>query len=195
MTFRDYSQSGEQAAILEATRELEVGRFLDLGAGDGESFSNSRALALAGWGGVAVEPAAWAFARLAALYAANDRVEAVSAVVTERERGLVPFLYVEGDHLSSTDPEQAIRWAAVPFVATLAAAVTLSDVLDRWARRPFSVVSIDVEGLSRALLEAYQRHPLWESVRVAVVEHEPGLSRPAGFELAARTANNEVYVR
>ena len=88
----DYSQSGEQAHLLEhaiaVAQAPQGGRFLDLGAGDGETLSNTRALAQLGWGGVAVEPAAWAFDRLVARYAPTA-VMPVCAVVTAEQRGLI----------------------------------------------------------------------------------------------------------
>lgn len=70
---KDYSQAGEQAAILDAFAERgheshgdrkpffgageTVGRFLDVGSWDPITFSNTRALFELGWSGVMIEPA------------------------------------------------------------------------------------------------------------------------------------------
>ena len=64
MTDVNYSQGGEQAAILEYFGEKRDGRFLDVGAFDFRGLSNVRALAERGWGGVLVEPDPQAFASL-----------------------------------------------------------------------------------------------------------------------------------
>lgn len=193
----DYSQSGEQAAILSAlaARGIEGGRFLDIGAGDGETFSNTRALALAGWGGVAVEPAAWAFARLVDLYA-DTFVQPCCALVTPETCGLQRFAYSKDDHLSSVVDDHIERWRrSVDFKWVTAAAVPLGLLLD-WFELGATVVSIDAEGLGVSLLDAYRRHPAFEQVRVVCVEHErrdPMLG--AEWELVASTPNNAVYAR
>ena len=54
---KDYSQHGEQAIILDYFEKqgIQQGRFLDIGANDGITFSNSYALVIRDWKGVAVE--------------------------------------------------------------------------------------------------------------------------------------------
>ena len=53
----DYSQNGEQAVILDTLKAIgiERGHLVDLGAGDGVTMSNSRALWDAGWSGLRVD--------------------------------------------------------------------------------------------------------------------------------------------
>lgn len=55
-----YSQSREEEVILKYF-EGKTGTFLDIGANDGITFSNTRALAERGWKGVLVEPSPKAF--------------------------------------------------------------------------------------------------------------------------------------
>lgn len=55
-----YSQSNEEEVILKYF-EGRTGTFLDIGANDGITFSNTRALAERGWKGVLVEPSPKAF--------------------------------------------------------------------------------------------------------------------------------------
>src|SRR5665213_3161001 len=88
----DWSQSGEQAMIMEWAERHGPGRFLDIGSADGETASNSRALALAGWNGCCIEPAALLFDKLATLYADRDDVLCVqAALVPELTDRLIPF--------------------------------------------------------------------------------------------------------
>jgi FkbM family methyltransferase len=196
----DYSQSDEQAAIFGALAEAGVseGRFLDIGAGDGETYSNTRALALAGWQGVCVEPAAWAFAKLLDLYDGTD-VRCCSAVVTAETCGPMTFLYTQDDHLSTVEPEHAEVWSGVPFKTTTAAAFTVAQLLD-WFELGASVVSIDAEGRTNEIVRAYSQHPAWEQVDVICYERED--FRHAGathlvppFQLVAETPNNLIYRR
>jgi len=58
-----YSQNNEEDVILNYFGSF-VGTFLDCGANDGVTLSNTRALAERGWCGVLVEPSPKAYARL-----------------------------------------------------------------------------------------------------------------------------------
>lgn len=197
MISSDYSQSGEQEAILKAIEGMPPGRFLDIGAGDGETFSNTRALALARWSGVLVEPAAWAFAKLLALYDGTI-AQCCSALVTADYCGPMKFLYSQDDHLSTLEPAHAAAWSQVPFKPVTAAAITVAQLLD-WFEGRFSVVSIDAEGRTAELVRAYQEHPSWADVRVLCLERERGLPvrelQVASWQLVAQTPNNVVLVR
>ena len=62
-----YSQNQEEKIILEYFQD-HVGVFIDIGANDGITFSNTRALAERGWKGVFVEPSPKAFEKLTELY-------------------------------------------------------------------------------------------------------------------------------
>ena len=186
--------------MIEHAADLDVGRFLDIGAGDGTTFSNTRALAMGRWGGVVVEPAAWAFDKLVALYVDRDDVLPVQAVVTGATSGLCRFSYSKDDHLSSVDPVHIATWRGkVPFLDVLAAAIPLGELLDYMP--PFSIVSIDAEGLTGELLQAYQRHPAWEDVQLICYEHvapkmhsgRTVLAPP--WQLVAETPNNLIYRR
>lgn len=63
---RDYSQSGEQAVILEAVGPgpHRDARFIDIGCWDPITFSNTRALYELGWTGVMIEPSPGPFIEL-----------------------------------------------------------------------------------------------------------------------------------
>jgi FkbM family methyltransferase len=198
--WEDFSQSGEQAIILAAVEGLPVGRFLDIGAGDGRTFSNTVALASRGWQGVCVEPAAWAFAKLADLYRENTSIQCCQAIVTADQSGLMTWLYSKDDHLSTVEPKEAAKWARqVPFQRLIAAAVSVDHLLD-WFEGRFSVVSIDTEGRTNEIVKAYSRHPAWASVEVICFEREKerragALTLTGAFELIGETANNVIYGR
>jgi hypothetical protein len=80
----DYSNFGEQDAIAGHLRRLGVatGTFVDIGAADGHTSSNTRALARVGWRGLAVEGDAETFARLAWRAVDTPAVQLARAFVT-----------------------------------------------------------------------------------------------------------------
>lgn len=197
----DYSQSGEQETILALRTASTWRRFLDIGAGDGETFSNTRALREVGWSGVCVEPAAALFDRLVALYGSDETVTCVSAVVVADAGGrLTDFYYAGDDLLSTTEADAAAIWPTVPFVKVQAATVSLDHVLDTLGA--FTFVSLDTEGTSLDLLDAYRQHDYWaflEGVCVEVASEEEARRAEAtagdGWRLVQRTSNNAILAR
>lgn len=68
----NYSQNNEQQVIIDYFKDFK-GTFLDIGANDGQTLSNTRALAELGWCGVLVEPSPKAFSRLSNLYESSKK--------------------------------------------------------------------------------------------------------------------------
>ena len=151
---QDFSQSNEQSMILEWAERHGPGRFLDCGGADGLTASNSRALALAGWSGVIIEPAALLFDKLATLYADRPDVHCVqAALVPELTDRLIPF-YMSHDLVSTTVERYANVWAdLVEFVPSFVAAVTVDELLAAFPG-PYSMVTVDTEGSSLDLTAA-----------------------------------------
>ena len=174
----DHSQSGEEPMILEwADRRPGKGRWLDIGAVDGVAASNVRALALRGWGGVAIEPAAWAFDKLAALYHHRDDVDVVQAAIVVEPSPLVRWHYAH-DLLSTTEDDYMQKWAeaGVEFVPAYVAAVTVEQFL-AVLPGPYDLVSIDVEGGSLAIWDELRRLDAFAPGALVVVEAENGTER------------------
>ena len=70
-----YTQRDEEPFILKHFELMKSpGRFLDIGAFNGETFSTTRQLALNGWSGVCVEPSQIPFRDLNKRYDSNDSV-------------------------------------------------------------------------------------------------------------------------
>lgn len=175
---KDWTQSGEQAMILEwADRRPSHGRFLDCGATDGIAASNTRALALRGWGGVLVEPAAWAFEKLTETYGDREDIDLVQAALVVEPSPLVRWHYAH-DLLSTTEDAYMERWAVagVTFTPTYVAAVTVAQFLDVLPG-PYDLVSIDVEGGSLAIWDELRRLDAFAPGALVVVEAEDGGER------------------
>jgi FkbM family methyltransferase len=140
-----FSQGGEENAILRCCE----GRgwpdtFIDIGAFDGVKFSNTRALALAGWHGVLVEPDARNFVALRETYKDNKSVQLVN-VALGGGTNLVPFLDMGDEYARmATNAAQSKTWVMM---------VTWEHLL-RQFEGPFTVLSIDAEGQSVPLLFA-----------------------------------------
>jgi FkbM family methyltransferase len=198
----DFSQSGEQAIILEWSERHGPGRFLDCGAADGVTASNSRALALAGWSGVCIEPAALQFDKLALTYADRDDIHCVqAALVPELTDRLVPF-YMSHDLVSTTVERNAQVWEhLVEFVPSFVAAVTVDELL-RSFPGPYSMVSVDTEGTSLDLAAALIAADAIAPSGLLCVECENGNERwigqqwsHIGYARLAVTPNNLLLER
>jgi FkbM family methyltransferase len=84
-----YSQYNEDRIIRDFFKDY-VGTFLDIGASDGSSGSNTRALALRGWSGWCVEPNPFDFGTLFKLYE-HSKVKLVNAALAREPRWLEFF--------------------------------------------------------------------------------------------------------
>ena len=198
-----YSQNNEQEAILEAVKDLPTGRFLDIGAYDGETFSNTLALAELGWRGVYVEPGATAFKKLAEFWEGKlgrDNMTLIHALVGLESCDLVDF-WDCGDLYSTTEKENRERFqhtAHFSEAKILMPQIGISELLQKF--EPFDVVSIDTEGTSVALfIEMLHCHEILGRPlpRVVCVEHD-GCNLIAsfyGYREVLRTSENSVFVR
>jgi len=149
-----YSQSKEQGVINSLFGD--TGRFLDVGAFDGKTFSNTLKLYERGWSGVLFEPSELAFAGLQRQYDGKSRVFLVKKAVTT-EGGLVKFYDSGGDAISSTSMNHKIRWEngyKCKFTETMAESITFGQLFNEYGT-DFDFVNIDVEGENLELLRTF----------------------------------------
>jgi FkbM family methyltransferase len=155
----NFSQNNEQEVILEYFKNQPEGIFLDIGANDGQTLSNSRALALSGWSGVCVEPAPDPFQKLETLY------EGTKVVVFEcaigKANGRMPF-HISGTHLhkgdsgllSTLEPEEIKRWQGTEqFIESKVEVFTWPTFYQNCGVQKFDFISIDAEGLDLFILK------------------------------------------
>src|SRR5271154_5140739 len=188
-----YSQNGEEKHILAAVGD--AGHFLDLGAFDGKTFSNTLSLVERGWSGVLVEPSVYAFGSLLDLHGHNDNLKLVQALIGVNP-GLMPF-WNSRDAISTTEARCYALWKQVAEYKPICYVpqLTVRDILTEFPA-PYSVVSIDTEGTSA---ELFLHWPIEMCVpRVFCVENDKRqgeiLSRAKGwaYELAYESAENLV---
>lgn len=181
--------------------------FLDVGANDGVSNSNTRRLAERGWYGVCVEPEPRAFAILSALYRDTPEVACLPVLAGPRS-GLARFWVADDASVSTTDLRHKERWerqAGVSYRCTLAPEIAVDEILAHaqafrdYEPGSISVVSIDTEGTSDALACLIDFRAV--GTRVAIVEHgfEPerldAHMLACGLVLLEKNSNNTVWVR
>jgi FkbM family methyltransferase len=157
----NYSQNQEQAAILKYF-EGHTGTFLDLGANDGKTLSNTRALAELGWCGVLVEPSPIAFPKLKKLYESEKKgCYYLYNCAIGLSNGTVP-LYESGTLLKTGDTalvstlvkDETKRFAStVEYTDIECKVYRWKTFLNRLSIKKFEFVSIDVEGLDVAIIQ------------------------------------------
>ncbi len=155
----DYSQSGEQTVILKYFVGFR-GTALSVGENDGQLLSNVRALALLGWGLVAVEPAPAPFAKLLKLYADRADVRLINAAITITDGPLdfwdcgVHLHKGDTSLLSTTRPETMERWkrSGEQFTKTTVRGITFKTLVKECGVSRFEMISIDAEGVDYEIL-------------------------------------------
>ncbi len=163
---KNYSQNNEQE-IVRNYFGSRGGILLDIGANDGETYSNSRQLMLDGWGGVFIEPSPKAYERLSALYKGNVNAVCLQygigkevAEVEFWESGAFNHTGPDVALVSCIDPKEKERWGAtvkfdpikirvVPFDKLVEIYKSTGDGSDP----KFNFINIDAEGMDYEILK------------------------------------------
>lgn len=151
MTFISYAQNCEDVLLHRALRSVSKGFYIDVGAGDPELNSVTKAFYDAGWSGINIEPLPMRFNRLVA-----ERLRDINlAIVIADTDGAVPFFAVERyDELSTTMVEQASVYKedGSQVRESTVESRTLASVCEEFARSEIHFLKIDVEGAELSVL-------------------------------------------
>lgn len=199
------SQYGQDWFVHERLGGKRCGVFLDIGAFDGVTLSNTCALEKRfGWTGIAVEPSASAFARLRQ----NRTCTAVQGCIAAAS-GTARFLHIEGSAAmlsgirSLYDPrhlariEREMRDGGGASREEDVACHTINDLAAAHRLSSIDYLSIDTEGGEFAILDSIDFSLI--DVNLITVENNyqetgfRGLLRRSGFRLVARIGCDEVY--
>ena len=193
-----YSQRNEEAVILDYFKDAPTGRFLDIGAYDGRTFSNVLALAERGWSGVLVEPSPHTFPALLSNYPDESRFTHVNALVGSGPNEIVPF-HLSQDAVSSIDPVHRDKWeSVVKFRTVLMPQVSVKALLSAVGIE-FDFVSVDTESTSAVIAEkmlicgcrpqliCIEHDAQWEVMKSIANEH--------GYTEISRTEENILLRR
>ena len=151
-----YSQNNEQDIILSYFQsKLRKGFFLDIGANDGQTLSNTYALQLQEWKGVLIEPSEEAFNRIITYPSVHKYNVAIGT-----EDGHCTF-HEMGNHLNAGDVSllstikktELKRWPGVEFKERMTEVWTYKTLLKHSPLKFFDFISIDAEGVDYEILE------------------------------------------
>ncbi len=178
-----YSQNNEEEIILQFFKG-KVGSFLDIGAYDGVSLSNTRALAEHGWSGALIEGSSFSFQKLFSLYGGNNRFTLINAILDPRGESagkIVKMWEAPNCAVTTINPQNFEKWqedvvmhsdGGVKFSEIFVAPTPLSAILDffRGQNAKFDFVSIDIEGGSSDIAMLYNPDEFGTSL--LCVEHD-----------------------
>ena len=199
-----YSQNNEEKYILNYFRKLK-GTFLDLGANDGITFSNTRALADRGWKGVLVDASPKAFAQLKANYAGREGLHLFNLALT-KDGGEVTFME-SGPLINDNDiglvstfkgSEVERFYKTVEYEEIIVNSVQWEQFLELSPIKEFDFISMDIEGseldvlpymdLSKTRMLCIENNGR-EDLKLAYEKYLKG------FNLIHRTPENLIYAR
>lgn len=192
-----YSQYGEDDVIIDLFG-LYVGRFLDIGANDGQYLSNTLALVERGWSGVLVEANPLTFARLYERHGKNPKLTLINVAVGLRWKLTKFWPATKDDGLSTTELDHRQRREAEglfgePFYIGM---VHVGDILIQLPT-PIDFLSIDTEGTSA---ELFLNFPFGLNLpRVVCVEHDGRVQECVdhaalwGYRLVSQNAANLIF--
>lgn len=204
-----FSQNNEQEIILDYFQFTDPKKqyvFLDVGANDGITLSNTRALALMDWAGVLVEASPKAFKRLVETYADNPLMDlhnialgSANGAIMLNESG--PLLGQTDLALVSTVHEHemerfksVVRYEQVP-VNCLNWETFMANCT-KW--RHFDFISMDIEGSELEILPAMDLSETqlicieWNGRDDIKREYEKYIK---GFDLIHINGENLIYAR
>ena len=162
----DYSQSHEQEHILEFFRKKlghASGRFLDIGAFDGVTGSNTLALAEMGWSGLCVEPDPANFVKLMERHKTSALVECLLAAVG-------PSASVHRFHGNANQNSTAVNFKRLnqeEVQCYHVLSITPEAIAWNFGRK-FDFVSIDAEQMEYDILRAAA--PVLEAASLLCIE-------------------------
>lgn len=191
-----YSQRSEEHFILEICKDIHWGRFLDIGAFNAMTFSNTRALFELGWGGILVEPSPVPVKNLAIDYAGVERVEIIEGAITV-EGGPLRLAVTDDAVSMSPSSERFKDWQDHGHYGIITVcSLSMREFFARWGG-DFQMVSIDTEGSSVDLFA--EMIACGPRPRCVVVEHDSRfveLSQHAdkgNYRMVHENGENRVY--
>lgn len=144
-----YSQNNEQQYILDYFKDVK-GIFLDIGANDGKTLSNTAALADIGWSGVMIEPSPKTYIQCVYNYKENRNIKVYNYAISDKA-GAVKFYEATDTLLSSMSEEQVKTWN-IPYEVINVQCLTYF-LFNREVLGDFDFISIDAEGMDLVILK------------------------------------------
>lgn len=156
-----YTQNLEERYIVGNLGQK--GRFLDIGAYDGKTFSATLALAEKGWTGVYVEPDPC----IIPLLKENMRdfhSEIVECAIGTTS-GVLPFYSSRGDMVGTLSKSHKQKWSTAVDFTEISVPVLTLDELAQKVGTDFDFINLDVEGINWDIFQMFD----WNVWRASVV--------------------------
>jgi FkbM family methyltransferase len=189
-----FSQSDEDWYIRRYFKDKFSGRFLDIGAGDGVAFSNTKILYDMGFNGVAVEPSP-NFCQAIRENFPGDRIKIVQAALTDKDGPIE--LYHTPDFTSTLSEEHKAKWEnTTPYTKIGVDGICWNTLLTQYGC-DFDFLNIDIEGLSIAML-SIMPHEYKYNAKMFCVEHDGQITAvqdllcPYGFKVIHTNGENVI---
>ena len=166
-----FSQNSEDLFIMDYFSDKPIGKFIDIGAYHVERFSNTRALYLAGWGGILVEPAPSNFNAIFDHYKEEERVTVLNVAIGETT-GEIDFYESGGDAVSTSEIEHMQKWGAagVKYTKLKVPQLSVEAFMNLYAKDA-NFLSIDTEATN---IIVFRNIPDWvfEQISLLCIEHD-----------------------
>lgn len=200
----NYSQNEEENIITTYFKGVK-GTFVDIGANDGVTFSNTRRLAELSWQGVFIEPSPKAFNLLQSNYEGLKGFYFYNVALSNRNGNAIlhesgPLVNIDDVGLVSTfhAAEMDRFKSSVQYEPITVKCFTWKTLLNRLKFKTFDFVSLDVEGEEMNILPSMDLSKTslicleWNSKPEAKTAYEEYLQ---GFKLIYTSAENLIYGR
>lgn len=168
------------ASIYNSYFGNKKGFFIEVGAFDGESFSNTSCLADSGWKGIYIEPVEKFYKKCAERHK-NNNVKVINAAIGLENK--IVDIYV-GEALSSLDKNQVnaynqISWSkGICFSSQKCRQITLESVLTESSPNDIDLLVIDVEGKELEVLESFNLDKYRPKMIICEIEDEHDSFQP-----------------
>lgn len=191
-----HSQNEEEKYILEICEGVTA-RFLDIGAWNAETFSNTRALFELGWGGILIEPSPGPVKELAKAYRNFERVQVIATAITV-EGGPLTLAVTDDAVTGAADGPTVTKWwqSGGYYGKITVPSLSMRSFFEKWGGE-FEMISIDTEGSSVDLFaEMIQIGP---RPRCVVVEHDSRFvelsawAQKGNYQMVYENGENRVY--
>ena len=193
-----YSQNDEEQHILSMFAG-HVGRFIDIGANDGTTGSNTARLIELGWSGVMVEPSAQAFVKLKERYWQNPTVILVNAAIGNKWELVHLWESLQAQHspYSTTQERNRKKWqnlANFPTNPQFITTIPISELF-KLVQTPVDFVNIDAEGESMGIFKEWPMCGEF-APKLFCIEHDgddslcSSIAKEYGYRMIATNAEN-----
>lgn len=185
-TYKSYTRCGEDLKIQQYLEQVAVGTYIDVGASAPVTDSNTYALYERGWRGICIEPQA----QYAPDYLLHRPEDIFVNALAGAEEGEQLLHLLHASQLATTSARVLDHWAkagSVSVESTMLPVVTLNTLIRQHGLDQIHLLSIDVEGAEKAVLDGIDldRHRPWLMVIEAVL---PWSNIPTDAEWCERLA-------